>query len=399
MHENVAKQAANLPKMPLWALGFRPFYLAAGAFAVVAIPVWVAFYLGLLPAGGYLQGAAWHSHEMIFGFATAVIAGFLLTAVRSWTSQPTASGAALAALVALWLLARLLIVTGPPLAAVLVDLTFLPALALALAIPIVRSKNRRNLKMLAVLGVLALANLGYHLAYLNVLPAPLMSVAVMATLDVITILMAIIGGRVIPAFINNAIATAKPRTSSNLERVAFASLVIILVMGLVNFWLPLPAFVWLVLLMTAALAHGARLLLWQPQRSYRDPLLWMLPVAYAWIPISLVLRAATYVTAVPPAAAIHALTLGAMSSLMMAMMTRSALGHTGRKLTAGPIEIAAFVLLQLAAVVRVFAGLLWPELYRDSVLIAAVLWCLAFALFLYRYLPMLLRPRIDGLPG
>ena len=399
MHENVAKQAANLPKMPLWALGFRPFYLAAGAFAVVAIPVWVAFYLGLLPAGGYLQGAAWHSHEMIFGFATAVIAGFLLTAVRSWTSQPTASGAALAALVALWLLARLLIMTGPPLAAVLVDLTFLPALALALAIPIVRSKNRRNLKMLAVLGVLALANLGYHLAYLNVLPAPLMSVAVMATLDVITILMAIIGGRVIPAFINNAIATAKPRTSSNLERVAFASLVIILVMGLVNFWLPLPAFVWLVLLMTAALAHGARLLLWQPQRSYRDPLLWMLPVAYAWIPISLVLRAATYVTAVPPAAAIHALTLGAMSSLMMAMMTRSALGHTGRKLTAGPIEIAAFVLLQLAAVVRVFAGLLWPELYRDSVLIAAVLWCLAFALFLYRYLPMLLRPRIDGLPG
>ncbi len=399
MHDNVAKQAANVPSMPVWALGFRPFYLAAAAFAVVAIPVWVAFYLGLLPAGGYLQGAAWHSHEMIFGFATAVIAGFLLTAVRSWTSQPTASGAALAALVALWLLARLLIITGPPLAAVLVDLAFLPALALALAIPIVRSKNRRNLKMLAVLGVLALANLGYHLAYLNVLPTPLMLVAVMATLDVITILMAIIGGRVIPAFINNAIATAKPRTSPNLERVAFSSLVIILVMGLVNFWLPLPAFVWLALLITAALAHGARLLLWQPQRSYRDPLLWMLPVAYAWIPISLVLRAATYVTAVPPAAAIHALTLGAMSSLMMAMMTRSALGHTGRKLTAGPVEIAAFVLLQLAAVVRVFAGLLWPELYRDSVLVAALFWCLAFALFLYRYLPMLLRPRIDGLPG
>ncbi len=399
MHSDVNKQTLNEPKIAILALGFRPFYLAAGAFALIAIPLWIAFYLGFLPAGGYLQGVAWHSHEMIFGFATAVIAGFLLTAVRSWTSQPTATGAALAGLITLWLIARLLMLTGPPAAAILVDLAFLPALAVALAVPILRSNNRRNLKMLVVLSVLVLANLMYHLAYQNILPSEMTAVAIMAALDVITILMAIIGGRVIPAFINNAIAAAQPRTSPHVERAAFASLLVILGMGLVNMWLPLPAVVWLALLATAALAHGVRLLLWQPQLSYRDPLLCMLPVAYAWIPISLALRAVAYVTAVPPAAAIHALTLGAMSSLMMAMMTRSALGHTGRKLHAGPIEITAFFLLQLAAVVRVFAGLLWPELYRDSVLLTAVLWCLAFALFLFRYWPMLLRRRVDGLPG
>ncbi|MGI9293421.1 MAG: NnrS family protein [Pseudomonadales bacterium] len=384
---------------PILALGFRPFYLLAAVFAVITLPLWVAIYLGVVQPGGYLQGVAWHSHEMIFGFATAVIAGFLLTAVRNWTSQPTPTGTVLAGLAALWLLGRLLGLTGPVPVAVLVDVAFLPVLGVALAVPIWRSRNTRNLKILVVLAVLTLANLSYHLAYLNVLPGKFMQVATTAALDVITILMAIIGGRVIPVFTANAITTASPRSVFGVEVTAFAALVVVLVAGLLTFWYPLPATLWLALLVTAALVHGMRLLLWQPYRSYRNPLLWMLPVAYAWIPISLLLRALAQIAVVPSAVAIHALTLGAISSLMLAMMTRSALGHTGRQLSAGPVEISAFVLLQLAAVVRVFAGFIWPEFYRETVVISGMLWCLAFVLFLLRYWPMLTRPRIDGVPG
>lgn len=399
MHEHVIDHEREIRKNPLLALGFRPFYLLAALFAVVALLLWVASYLGFVQAGGYLHSAAWHSHEMIYGFATAVIAGFLLTAVRSWTSLPTATGAALAGLVVVWLLGRILILTGPAAAAVIVDLAFLPLLGVVLAVPIVRSNNSRNLKILAVLAALTLINAVFHFAYLNLLPAGLVTVASNAALDVITILMAIIGGRVIPVFIRNAIANSKPHTLPSVESVAIGSLILIVVARLLNVWQPLPSWLWLMLFATAALAHGVRLLLWQPQHSYRTPLLWMLPVAYAWIPVSLALRASAEVFAISPVAAIHALTIGAMSSLMMAMMTRSALGHTGRPLHAAWVEIAAFVLLQLAACVRVFAGLLWPELYRETIVFAAVLWSLAFAIFLYRYWPMLSRPRIDGLPG
>ncbi len=399
MPENIINQAGKKLEMPALALGFRPFYLLAAIFAVLSLALWTASYLGFAQVGAYLQGVAWHSHEMVFGFATAVIAGFLLTAVRNWTGLPTASGATLAALVGVWLLGRILMLTGPAAAAILVDLAFLPLLGVMLAIPIMRSNNIRNLKLLALLVVLTLSNLCYHLAYLNIIPSELARVTVIVALDAITILMAIIGGRVIPAFIKSGVAATKPRTLPAIESVALGSLLLILIGGVLNFWQPLASWLWLSLLTTAALAHGVRLFLWQPQRSYRNPLLWMLPVAYAWIPLSLALRAAAEVSAIPPVAAIHALTLGAMSSLMMAMMTRSALGHTGRPLHAGWVEIAAFVLLQLAACVRVFAGLLWPELYRETIVLAAALWSLAFAVFLFRYWPMLTRPRVDGLPG
>jgi uncharacterized protein involved in response to NO len=149
----------------------------------------------------------------------------------------------------------------------------------------------------------------------------------------------------------------------------------------------------------AAAAHGIRLLLWQPQRTVHNPLLWMLPVAYGWIPISLALRAVEQASGAPAAAAVHALTLGAISSLMLAMMARSALGHTGRELRAGWIEISAFLLIQLAAIIRVAATLIPPVYYRGAVILSGTLWTLAFALFLSRYWGYLTRPRIDGRPG
>ena len=156
---------------------------------------------------------------------------------------------------------------------------------------------------------------------------------------------------------------------------------------------------WAALFTIAALSHAVRLWLWQPYRTVHNPLLMMLPFAYAWIPVSLGLRALVHVAGIAPAAPTHALTIGAISGLMLAMMTRSALGHTGRKLAAGWAEISAFTLLQLAAVVRVVATLLAPGTYRQAVLASGTLWTLAFAAFLVRYWAILTRPRIDGQPG
>ncbi|MEE8307929.1 MAG: NnrS family protein, partial [Gammaproteobacteria bacterium] len=153
---------------PILAVGFRPFYLLAALFAVAALPLWMGFYFDLIPAGGYLVGISWHTHEMLFGFTPAVIAGFLLTAVQNWTGRPTSTGSGLLALVVLWLLARVLILTGPPAFAAVVDLLFLPTLAVVVGIPIARSGNYRNLLVLAVLVGLWLANLVFHFAHLNI---------------------------------------------------------------------------------------------------------------------------------------------------------------------------------------------------------------------------------------
>lgn len=384
---------------PLLGLGFRPFYLGAAIFAVVALPIWIAVYLGQLQTTGYLSGAGWHSHEMVFGFAPAVIAGFLLTAVRNWTGQPTPTGTALAVLALLWVSARFLVVTGPDLLAITADVAFLPAVAVAVGIPIWRSKNTRNYKILVVLFVLTLANLVYHLAHTGVLPFAFTRIATIGALDIITILMAVVGGRVIPAFTANAIPGAGVRQILSLEIASIAPLVLILVAGILSYWYSFPDWAWLSLLIFAVLTQTLRWWLWTPLKTWRNPLLLMLPVAYFWIPLSLAMRASAVVGTIPPAVAIHALTLGAISGLMLAMMMRSALGHTGRALAAGRLEIAAFFLVQLAAIARLASGFVNAAHYPDLVVVSGILWSLAFAAFLIRYAPMLCRSRVDGKPG
>ncbi len=384
---------------PLLALGFRPFYLAAALFAASALPLWLAIYVGGFQFDTYLVGFQWHSHEMVFGFTSAVIAGFLLTAVRNWTGQPTPTGTGLAALVGLWICGRIFMVTGPAAIAVVADLVFLPALAAVIAIPIWRSGNVRNYKLLLVLAGLTASNVLFHLAKLNVLPAEWFQGSTIAALDLITILMAIVGGRVIPVFTRNAIPTANPKQVMFIDVIAIASLVAILLCGIVEVWITIPTLGWVSLFATAALAHTIRCLLWQPHRTLGNGLLCMLPIAYAWIPISLGLRVLTTLSVVPPAAPIHALTLGAIGGLMLAMMMRSALGHTGRALIAGRAEFAAFVLVQSAAVVRVIGAVVDASFYRNTVLMSGILWTLAFMVFLFRYIPILARARIEGEAG
>jgi uncharacterized protein involved in response to NO len=383
----------------LFALGFRPFYALAGIFAVAAVAVWLLSLAAVFHIGGYLPGVFWHSHEMVFGFATAVMAGFLLTAVRNWTGLPTPTGLALAALAAVWFAGRVLIITGPPLLAAIVDVAFIPALAAAIAAPIIRSRNQRNYKIVVILLLIALANVVFHLALRGLLPAWLIRTTVVTALDLITLLFAIVAGRVIPAFTKNAIPESAPRHAGWLEFLSFGSLILIIVARISDDWVPVSAMVPAVLLVIAAVSHAYRLALWQPHLTVSNPLLWMMPVAYSWLPVALFLRALAQYSVVGEAVWIHALTTGAISGLMLAMMMRSALGHTGRPLVAGGMEMGAFLVLQLAAIVRVAAGLFSEAHYLQVVVASGILWMLAFGVFLTRYLPMLARPRIDGRPG
>jgi len=381
----------------LLALGFRPFYLLAGLLAVFGMSMWLMSYTGSAQFGSYLQGVFWHSHEMLFGFLAAAMTGFLFTAVRNWTGQPTPTGAMLGLIVLLWVLARVLFLGGSTTISVALDLAFLPVVTAGVAIPILRSRNQRNYKILGILVALCVLHFIFHLALAGELPARLSRTSLLASIDTVAILFALVGGRVIPAFTRNAVPGSDPVHKAWLEVCAFGLLVLIAAMTLLGGSIALAPWVPVTMLLLAAMAHALRLAYWQPQLTLNSPLLWMMPVAYSWLPLALLLRGLSSFAIVVPGTWIHALTAGALSSLIVAMMMRSTLGHTGRKLIASRADIAAFLLLQVAAILRVVAGM--TDNYRAVVIASGVIWIFAFAVFLLRYAPMLLQPRVDGQPG
>lgn len=387
----------------LLAIGFRPFYLAAAIFGALAIAVWAAAYAGGVVVQSHLPGAAWHAHEMLFGFAAAVIVGFLLTAARNWTGLPTASGTLLGALVALWLAGRALNLTGPAGMAVWVDAAFLLASALVLARPLLRARNRRNLFVVPLLLALAALNLLHHAGWLGWPHTPFQPlpqvVAVSAAAGLIALLMTVIGGRVIPSFSANAVKGLRPRVGPTVEWLTVGAMVAIVFVDLSPPRWGLAPEASRGLLFAAGALQTIRLLGWQPWRTRGNLLLAMLPLAYAWIPVYLFLRSGLGAGAGIPSAALHALLVGAMASLMLAMMTRSALGHTGRPLRAGLVESCCFFAMQGAAVARVLGPLTLPNLQTVWIVLSGGAATLAFAVFAIGYWPILTRPRVDGRPG
>jgi uncharacterized protein involved in response to NO len=367
-------------RFALFDLGFRPFYLLAGIYAALAVPLWAAEYAGRLPGPGIL----WHAHEMIFGYVFAVIAGFLLTAVRAWTGRPTPTGAALAALLGIWLAARALAFVSLP-AAAWAGVVFALAVAWGIGRPLVAAGNRRNLFF--ILLVLALGAAG-------VLVQRWPQLGLALGLDVVLLVMAVVAGRVIPAFTNNAVPGAGARRALWLERAALASLLLLLGADALE-RVELAAGI----AVLAALLHAARLALWAPLRTLGKPILWILHLSYAWIVVHLALRGLTGFDLIPFALGTHALTVGAIGGLTLGMMTRTARGHTARPLVAGRAEIAAYVLVQLAAVARVLVPLAFPAAHFGATLVSAAFWFLAFAVFVTAYVPILTRPRLDGQPG
>jgi uncharacterized protein involved in response to NO len=342
--------------------------------------VWALQYAGWLPGANIV----WHAHEMILGYAFAVIAGFLLTAVRVWTGRPTPTGGALAAIAALWLLARVLALFSLPAAAVAGAL-FAAAVAWGIGRPLVAAGNRRN--QFFVVLVLGLGAAGL---VLQVWP----QLGIALGLDAVLFVMAVVAGRVVPMFTNNAIAGANARRIAWLETAALALILALIALDALELAVPAA-----VVALAAAAAHAARLLLWSPQRTLGKPIVWILHVSYAWIVAHLLLRGLAGFDLVPVALATHALTVGAIGGLTLGMMTRTARGHTARPLRAGAAETAAYALVQLAAVARVLVPLAFPGAYLAATLASALFWFGAFATFTVAYVPILSRPRLDGQPG
>jgi len=380
--------AAQSPRgCALFNLGFRPFYLLAALFGAVAVVAWVASIEGRIAPPGVHAGAAWHAHEMVFGFALAVIAGFLLTAGRVWTGLRTPEGLPLALIVLHWIGARLAMLSGPAPLAAAVDGAFPFVLAAVMARVIVGSRNARNYFVIALLCALGVANAAFHAGY--------GLAAVRAALWLVTALVVVMAGRVVPAFTASALPQAGVVRRPLLDNAS----IVLTVAAFACDLLGLDGWIVAALAFAAAASHLVRQAGWAPGATRGKPILWILHLSHAWIPLGFVLLALGALGVVAANAAIHAFGAGAVGGLIIGMITRTALGHTGRPLAAGRAEVASYVLVHLAAVLRVLAGLA-PQLgYVPLLGAAGVCWSAAFVVYFATYLPRLAAPRVDGKPG
>ena len=378
---------------PFWRLGFRPFFVAGALFALLAVALWAAVLHGLTsPAvpGGML---AWHRHEMPFGFGLAIIAGFLLTAVQNWTGRPGLSGRPLIALFGLWLAARLVWFIPVPLALLIaLQLAFIGLFIAQMARQLITARQRNNYPILLVLSLLALCQ-ALTLAGLALGDDSLQRRGALAALWLIAVLLSLIGGRVIPFFTQRGLGrveafAAHPRQ----DRLLLVCGVLVAALFASGHNLqasPSLAGPFIVL----SVLHGLRLWRWHLRGVWRVPLLWSLHLGYAWLLIATLGMAAWHLGwLAQPSLASHALAVGAMGGLILAMMARVSLGHTGRALQPPQAMAWAFGLLNLGALIRVSAGSSWLWL-------AALCWAVAFALFAWHYAPMLCQARVDGHPG
>lgn len=378
---------------PLWRLGFRPFFVAGALFALLAVALWAAVLHGLTNPevpGGML---AWHRHEMPFGFGLAIIAGFLLTAVQNWTGRPGLSGGPLISLFGVWLAARLAWFAPAPLAMLIVlQLAFIGLFIALMARQLIAARQRNNYPILLVLSLLALCQ-ALTLAGLAQGDDNLQRRGVLASLWLMAVMLSLIGGRVIPFFTQRGLGRVEAFAAHPwLDRLLLVCGV--LVAALFASGHNLQAHPWLAApFIVLSVLHGLRLWRWHLRGIWRVPLLWSLHLGYAWLLIATLGMAAWHLGWLrQPSQASHALAVGAMGGLILAMMARVSLGHTGRALQPPGAMSWAFGLLNLGALIRVTCGGGWLWL-------AALCWGVSFALFAWHYAPMLSRARVDGHPG
>ncbi len=380
----------------VFTLGFRPFFLAAGVFAVLLMVVFVSGLISGVWHYNYFPLFLWHAHEMIFGYAAAVVAGFLLTAVRNWTGMDTATGNGLLLLLLIWLAGRFTsavpVLPGWLIASV--DILFLPLLALVILRPIVKSGQYRNVPVPLILLLMAVGN---ALIYAEMLEFSFGSVTRGVTLGISSVLMliSVIGGRVMPFFTERGLPGVTVVRRKWIEQTATPLIAFWLLLELIaphSIWGAVPAF-------AAATVHGIRLSGWSSVRIWREPMLWMIHMAYGWLVAGFILQGITDLGLMQASLALHAWTVGTIGMFTLGLMARVSLGHTGRAIAARPAMVAGFVALALAAVLRVIVPLLFPAITEMVLLMAATGWIVAFVLFIRVYAPYLVRPRADGRNG
>ncbi len=382
----------------LFRLGFRPLFLLAGLFAVVSMLIWMAefvFSSKLIPDS--ISPVYWHAHEMIYGYALAVIAGFLLTAVRNWTNIQTLHGWALFVLVLLWLLARIAILIASEqalFAGLLLDNMFILYLSVALSIPVVKAKLWKNMAVVSKIYFLLIGHVIYSLGMLGLFHDG-QRIGIYIGLYMVLSLILVLSRRVVPMFIARGVGYEV--TLKNHGWVDLACFVLFLFFAVTDVFFTSPA---ITACLAAALCvlHAIRLWGWYTHGIWKKPLLWVLYVGYVWMIVAFALKAgAFFMAGIPVSLAIHAFTVGGIAMMTLGMMSRISLGHTGRDIMNPPTGVSMmFVMLFIGAVIRVILPMISPENYQLWIALSQGLWIMAFTMFVYLYAVILLRPRVDG---
>jgi uncharacterized protein involved in response to NO len=379
---------------PLFGLGFRVFFALAGLSALILIVLWNAIFKGTLSVDNYFADNYWHAHEMLLGYSVAVIAGFLLTAVKNWTGKPTLTGDKLAGLALLWLYGRILPFYAGLLPDVLIatiDFAFLPILAYQISKPIMQAKHFRSLVFIGLLLLLALGNGLIHAEILGLCLNTAWTGIQLVVATIITMIL-VIAGRVFPFFIERGLSGTLIIRNPLLDALSIGSAIVVFALQL---WAVSGTFLALTAIF-AVIVNSARLAGWYVQRMWYVPLLWILYAGYGWIILGFILTAMSAYTWVLPSLALHAFTLGGIGVLTLGMMARVSLGHTGRVLKASNAMAIAFLLINLAALLRVLLPIALPNGYNILIYGSTLSWLAAFSLFMFIYAPILTSPRIDG---
>lgn len=387
------KLSSSIFTIPFWGRGFRPFFFFGSLFSALSIGIWGAFYAGIdiMPPDFFVDPVSWHAHEMIYGFSMAIVAGFLLTAVANWTGGAPARQVHLAGLCALWAIGRVVMGVDlglPAWCIITLESLFVPALAISLAIPLLRSWNKRNFIFLTLLSVLFACNVWFLMsANLSALYIALMMILTMVSL---------IGGRIIPAFTVAALRRrgiqAFQTDQRKIDVAALASLAAValcLVFAKETTILGLAA-------ACSCVIHGLRMRHYHTVKTWQDPLLWILHAGYGWLVLGLGLLALTGFGLLDTKAVVHALTTGCIGSMILGMICRVTLGHTGRDLKVGRLTTLSFYAIQIAAVMRVFGPIFASEYTIEWIIYSALIWTICFAAYLVVFSRMLFSPRPDG---
>lgn len=381
---------------PFWGRGFRPFFFCGAAYSLISLLVWGGFYAGVIaPPDFMLDPVSWHAHEMVYGFCMAIVAGFLLTAVANWTGGAPARQVHLAGLCSLWVIGRIAlnIDIGLPQPIVIgLALLFVPALAASLSIPLIQNRNKRNFIFLGLLSGLFASDACFLILDQ---PRSALYVALMMVLSMVSL----IGGRIIPAFTVAALRRqGQMVVQTDQYRLDIAAVVSLIGVAICLVFARDTMILGVVAAVSCVL-HALRMRHYHTLKALSDPLLWILHAGYLWLIIGLGLLAFTGFGILDIPSVIHSLTAGCIGSMILGMICRVTLGHTGRDLEVGKTTVFAFVLIQIAAILRVLGPILMPEFKADFIIVSAILWPISFGIYLAIYGRMLFGPRPDGLPA
>ena len=390
-NDNVRKGSFSL-----FALGFRPFFLLAAISGPILIALWLLKLFGMITLSNYYSSTGWHAHEMLFGYTLAVIAGFLLTAAGNWTGIKMISGWRLALLSIVFILGRIapFIPELPYWLIVSIDLSFIPLVALLIAIPVIKAKQWSNIIFVPLLLAMAAANLTVHLSTLNIIDTSI-AIGSRVMLYLVVFLIVVMGGRVIPFFTERGVDGVSTEKWKWVEYSAPVSIILLLVTDVIFSHNTLTGYAALF----AFAIHSIRLYGWYSNKIWQNPLVWILQAAYAWFIVGFALKSLTLFNSTAVIFSYHAFTVGGIGIMTLGMMARVSLGHTGREMKLNSWMVLAFILINVATIFRVILPIFMHDYYLQLIQVAGWLWVVSFTIYLLVYTPMWIKPRVDGRPG